>query len=273
MLFYQGFRRAQLFSLRCSWLALLFWAPPVFAGAHFDHRPWGKLLRAHVSEERVDYRGFARDREELNHYLERVSAVKKTVLESWPREEQIAFYLNAYNAITVERILDHYPTKSIQTIPGVWNEIQDRVAGQDLTLDDIEHEILSKRYQEPLIHFAVARASRSGPFLPGEPFEGENLVKQLHQRTQEFLLDASRGVLIDYEKNRVYLSKLFDWLGEDFIPRYGEGSLGGRHTEKIGACLNFVSRYLPKDQEEFILRGRYRVDFLPYDWALNERSP
>ena len=272
MLFYQGFRRAQRFSLGCGLLVLFIATHAAWAGFHFDHSSWGRLLKAHLSEEWVNYRGFSGDREELDHYLERLSAVRKTVLESWPREEQIAFYLNAYNAITVERILDHYPTKGVQTIPGVWNEIQDRVAGQDLTLDDIEHEILSKRYREPLVHFAVSRASRSGPLLPEEPFEGENLVEQLHQRTQEFLLDTSRGVSIDYEKNRVYLPELFDWFGEDFIPRYGTGALSERYGEKLGACLNFVSGYLPRDQKEFIRGGGYQVEFLPYDWLLNERT-
>ena len=97
-------------------------------------------------------------------------------------------------------------------------------------------------------------------------------MKQLHQRTQEFLLDISRGVLVDDEKNRVYLSKIFDWFGEDFIPRYGGGKLSERYGEKLGACLNFVSGYLPGDQKAFIQRGGYQVEFLPYDWSLNERA-
>jgi len=248
----------------------------------FDHSRWGKLLKAHVQEGWVDYVGFARDREELNQYLQWMSAVRPETLESWPREERLAFYLNAYNAITIERILDHYPPdgavffkkmRSIRTIEGVFNEIKDRVAGQDLTLDDIEHEILRKKYQEPLVHFGLVCASRSCPPLRPEPFEGVVVMKQLHQAAQEFLLDPTRGISIDDETNRVTLSKIFEWFGEDFIPRYGGGKLTERYGEKLDACLNFVSQYLPKEQKEFIQKGGYRVDFLPYDWTLNEKTP
>lgn len=282
MLFYQGFHFTQGISskiLLSFGISAFVLTGPAWAGSGFDHSPWGKLLKAHVSEGWVDYRGLAADRDELDHYLERLSAVQKAVLESWPREDQIAFYLNAYNAITVERILDHYPPegavffkkmRSIRTISGVWNEIEDRVAGQDLMLDDIENEILRKRYQEPLVHFAIVCASRSCPPLSQEPLEGPMLMTQLQQRAQEFLLDSTRGVFIDLKKNRVSLSKIFDWFGEDFIARYGGGKLSERYGGKLGAVLNFVSLYLPSDQKEFIQRGGYRVDFLSYDWSLNE---
>ena len=282
MLFYQGSYRTQGFSLLSALLAFFLSIHLAWADPGFDHSPWGKLLKAHVSEGWVDYQGSAKDRGELDHYLERMSAVRKTVLESWTREDQIAFYLNAYNAITVERILDHYPpdgtlffkkVRSVKTIPGVWDEIKDRVAGEDLTLDDIEHEILRKRYREPLIHFAIVCASRSCPPLFEEPFEGETLMTQLSQRAQEFLLDSTRGVLIDLEKNHISLSQIFDWFGEDFIQRYGGGPLSERYGEKLGASLNFVSLYLPKEQKEFIQAGGYQVEFLPYDWSLNEKAP
>jgi len=296
MLFYQGFRAMQATFLCTPVTSNMRHATKVFlffvacclslvvssgAAPGFDHSRLGKLLKAHVEEGWVDYPGFARDREELDRYLQWVSAVKTTTLESWTREDQIAFYLNVYNAITIERILDHYPPdgtvffkkmRSIRNIAGVWNEIKDRIAGQDLTLDDIEHEILRKRYQEPLIHFGLVSASRSCPPLRQEPFEGPILMKQLHQAAQEFLLDPSRGVLIDEEQKLVSLSKIFDWFGEDFIPRYGGGKPAERYGEKVGASLNFVSQYLPKEQKELIHRGGYRVDFLPYDWTLNEKT-
>ena len=287
MLFYQGSRQPQTVFPGKGILVgglggfLFLWASYASAGSDFDHFPWKELLEAHVSEAGVDYPGFSRDRKMLDHYLERLSAVRRPTLEAWPPKEQIAFYANAYNAVVVERVLDHYPPegkalfkseRGVAHIPGMWDEIKDRVAGEDLTLRDIQEEILIKRYGEPLVLFTLSPASRGGPPLPSQPLEESRLTRQLNRFSQEFLLDAQTGVVVDRVGAHVLLPKLFDRFGKDFASRYGGGLLTERFGDKLGASLNFVSRYLPPREKEFIEHGEYTVDFRPHDGALNQRN-
>ncbi len=163
--------------------------------------------------------------------------------------ERLAFYINAYNILTIKLILDNWPLDSIRDIGnffrGPWDiEVLENADGR-LTLDDIEHKII-RQLNEPRIHFAVNCASVSCPDLRNEAYRADILDAQLEEQTRSFLNNA-KGLLV--ENQRLRLSKIFDWYGEDF--------------EVYGNLGNFVKQYRPELQFENIRMN------LSYNWDLN----
>jgi hypothetical protein len=236
------------------------------AGAVPDraHGAWTNLLRRYVSEGLVDYAGLKRGRSELDAYLRSLESVERAELEAWPRADQLAFWINAYNAYTVKLVLDHYPLRSIRSIgflPGSAFKRRfiplERVAGRKLSLDDIEHGILRERFEEPRIHFAIVCASRSCPVLRDEAYRGSGLDAQLDEAARTFLRDPARN-RYDPASRTLSLSRIFEWFRGDF-----EGA--------AGTLPAFVERYADERTAEALRRGGVQVEFLEYDWALNGR--
>ena len=168
----------------------------------FDHeyRAYGQLLRDHVRDGRVDYVALQRDRAALQDVVRAFGAVEPRDFAGWSREQQIAYWVNAYNVFTLQSIVDHYPIdggwlsflrwaprSSIKQIDGVWDERQWDVAEGRMTLDQIEHETLRVRYDEPRIHFAINCAAKSCPPLRPEPYVASRLERQLVLAARDFL--------------------------------------------------------------------------------------
>lgn len=223
----------------------------------FDHGIWNDLLAGAVGDAgRVDYPYLQERRESLDRYLMAVANVDLAKLE---RNELAAFLLNAYNAITVETILDHPTVTSIRQISGVWDGREHRVGRFELTLDDIEHRLLRPFFRDPRLHFAVNCASESCAPLPRWAFRGKELDRQLDQRARLFLSDA-RNVRI--EGDTLMVSSLFDWYGDDFT---AEG-----WRPRADSIPAFIALYAAPEVAER-LRSAEELDivFLEYDWALN----
>lgn len=218
----------------------------------FDHSLYGDVLEEFTENGIVDYGSLRYNRAALNRYLREVAELNPENLDSMAREEKIAFYINVYNALTLKVITDYYPVKSIKDIPGVWDRIEFKVAGEDMTLNHIENEILRKGFKEPRIHFAIVCASKGCPKLAEEPFNGRELNSQLDRAAQGFINDSTR-VRLDRGRHTLYLSPIFKWFKRDF-----------------GDVIGFVSNYLPEDDRRFIKRERIRIRYLNYDWSLNE---
>ena len=242
-------------------------ASPSGDGA-FDHSQYDELLKKHVKGDRVDYAALKKDRAPLDAYVDRVAKLGRPELEKLSRDEQMAFWINAYNAITLRSIVDAYPIEgsffslhprnSIRQIDDVWTR-KHTVASRQLSLDEIEHEILRKQWKDPRVHAAVNCASRSCAALRNEAYAGAKLDAQLDDATRCALADPSRN-RIDPQRGKVELSKAFEWFGEDF---------GVKQDER--AILDFVARYGRPEWKEF-LEGfdPDDVDFLDYDWSLND---
>jgi Protein of unknown function, DUF547 len=178
--------------------------------------------------------------------------------------------INAYNAITLESIINQKPLKkSIKDIFGVWNFAKHTVAGEAKTLDDIEHNTLRKNFNEPRIHAALVCAAMSCPPLRREPYIGAKLNEQLDDQVRQWLSNG-HGLKIDRAQNQVSVSSIFKWFGEDWQKSYGAADkFVGKPTER--AVLNFISRYLsPKDQS-YLAKGSYKLKYLNYDWSLNRQ--
>jgi hypothetical protein len=196
----------------------------------------------------------------LRVYLEQLSKVRQEEFDRWPREEQMAFLINAYNAFTVEKILARYPD-----IGSIWdfgklfgNPFKDEffvLLGQKRSLDWIEHEKLRQTYRDPRIHFAVNCASVGCPMLREEAYVAARLEAQLEAQARRFLSDRSRNRL---REERLEVSKIFDWFKEDFEPR---AAYFARYADVLADD--------PKGRSA-IAGGRLALRFLDYDWSLND---
>jgi hypothetical protein len=234
----------------------------------FDHahQPWDALLKKHVvlvdggKASRLDYAALAKERAALRGYLDALSGVSETEFSGWSRAQQMAFLVNAYNAFTAEKILTRYPNlKSIWDFGRFFgNPFRDEfftLVGGRMSLDEVEHGILRKRYRDPRVHYAVNCASIGCPMLREEAYVAANLERQLDEQARRFLSDRTRNRV---RSGRLEVSKIFDWFREDFEPL--EGYLA-RYAATLGDN--------PIEQGKIAARA-LPVAFTDYDWALND---
>ncbi|WP_017324852.1 DUF547 domain-containing protein [Synechococcus sp. PCC 7336] len=222
----------------------------------------------------VDYEALQANRAQLDTYIDDLAALDEATYESWSEAEQIAYWVNAYNAITLKSIIDQTPIKpSIKDIIGVWRIRRHAIFGGNKTLNNIEHDVLRVDFDEPRIHAALVCAAVSCPPLRTEPFTGENLDAQLDDQVEQWLAKED-GLRIDREEGVVYLSKIFDWFTVDWVPSYGLDEGDNRFTgnDKERAVLNFVAGYVNESDREFLEAGDYRIQYFDYDWSLNIQS-
>ena len=221
-----------------------------------DQALYGTLLHRHVHNGRVDYSGMQKDEAVMDRYLEQLAGIDPRSLS---RDEQFAFYVNAYNAWTIKLVLSRYPNiASIKELGRLfsspWKRKIARIDGQLLTLDQIEHDILRKRFGDSRVHFAVNCASKGCPPLQAEPFTGARLDDQLNRAARAFINDSRYNRL---EGDTLWASKIFDWFSEDF------------KEDVIGTFLRFAEPPLKERLEKD--SDRIRVKYLDYDWSLNGR--
>jgi len=250
---------------RLTLLAAALLVTPALALDH-SHAAWDALLKKHVvlvegaKASQLRYAAIAKERGALQQYLKDLSRASQAEFEGWSRPEQMAFLINAYNAATVEKVLTRYPDlRSIWDFGKVFgNPFRDEffaLLGRRMSLDQLEHDILRKRYGEPRIHFAVNCASIGCPMLREEAYVGVHLERQLEEQARRFLSDRSRNRARD---GRLEVSKIFDWYKEDFEPR-----------ERFFARFAAVLSDQPAEQKR-VAEGKARITFLDYDWSLND---
>lgn len=244
---------------------------PVVAAVPFSDAAYAHILDRYVnSNGLVDYQGLQANAESLKAFNESLGTVAPKTYASWSDAEKIAFLINAYNAFTLESIIDQNPLKdSIRDIPGVWKIRRFNIAGQSKTLDDIEHQMLRQQFNEPRIHAALNCTAISCPPLRIEPYTAEELDQQLEDQVKRWL-STPQGLQIDRSQNRVAISAIFDWFGDDWIPQYGVET-GFTGNEKQRATLNFISQYVSPSDREYLRQGNYQLSYLEYDWTLNRQ--
>jgi len=232
------------------------------APAPIDHTGFDALLRRHVADGLVDYDAFARSGE-FQDYLERLAAARPDEL---PEAEQLAFWINTYNAWTIQQINAHRERESIRNInktlgllslKGPWSEKMVRAAGRTLSLDDVEHGIVRKEFDEPRIHFALVCAALGCPPLRSEAYTGPRLEEQLEDQARAFLLRSPGKNRVDAEEATVWVSSILTWYQDDF---------GGTDA----ALGQFLARYWPEGEDrQLLLSGRFKLRKTEYDWTLN----
>jgi len=218
-----------------------------------NHQAWTELLQAHVdSNGSVSYKGFVADSVRLDQYLNTLSDCYPNA--SWSREEKLAYWINAYNAFTVKLIVDNYPVSSIKDIKkgipfvnSVWDIKFFEIGGQKMDLNEIEHSILRKEFNEPRIHFSIVCASISCPKLRNEAFEAKKLEQQLQQQAIDFINDSTKN---NIGKEELQLSSLFNWFEKDFT--------------KETTLKEYVRKYAKHDFDMAT-----KVKYMEYNWNLN----
>jgi hypothetical protein len=231
-----------------------------------DHSAFNLVLSAHSTPTGVDYAKLKTDRAPLDRYVAQLGTVSGKQFDRWPRDEQIAYLLNAYNSIVLQQVIDDYPIQrssnpavlvrpanSVWQIDGFFSALKHRVAGRHLTLDQIEHEWLRPKYKEPRIHFALVCAAQSCPPLREEAYRADRLSAQLDEQARAFLNDRDRNRFL---QESAQLSEIFRWFGDDF------GGEPGLRT--------FLARYLNPELAQRVRDASYAIKYVDYDWTLND---
>jgi len=224
-----------------------------------DYSLWTKVLKGYVNEQGlVDYEKLKNNSTDLDKFIEQVG---KANIDGLSRNEKKAFWINAYNALTVHLIVDKYPLKfgGIRTIN--WGRpwsIKMKVANQEMSLGDIEHKILRKwDPADPRIHFALNCASIGCPKLPNKLFDPQRLDQQLHYETKRFINDPEK-VKLDREANILYHSELLNWYEEDFLVVASDQ-------------LEYIKKYLNDDDKIYLENNNVVLKSIKYDWGLNKQ--
>jgi len=229
-----------------------------------SYKAWGQWLKNYAvvngSATTVKYKEALKKKNDMDPLVQTIEKMERAKYDSLPEKERLAFLINSYNILTVKWILDHYPVKSIKDtgsfLQSPWKKKFFKLFGEDENLDGIEHEKIRKDFNEPRIHFAVVCASKGCPALKGVPYLASDLDKQLEESLKAFLQDGARN-RYDTKENTLYLSKIFNWYGDDF-------------KKASGTVQNFVAPRMGKTPEEVEKIKNAKVEFLEYDWDLNE---
>ncbi|MFL0681858.1 MAG: DUF547 domain-containing protein [Algoriphagus aquaeductus] len=239
-----------LISCQSSSLGMAGTTPP-------SHQIWDQLVKAHVKPNgMVDYKGFIKDKAKLEQYTKLLSE-NAPDRKTWSKNQQLAYWINAYNAFTVKLIVDNYPTKSIRDlgpklkiplIKDVWHYKFFKIGGVESSLDEIEHSIIRKEFDEPRIHFAINCASVSCPPLLNEAFVPEKLESQLQKVAITFINDPTRNKITP---DAVQISSIFLWFKGDFT--------------KKGSLIDFLNLY-----SKVKIKSNAKISHLDYNWNLNE---
>jgi hypothetical protein len=250
----------------------------------FSYDDYAVALKAYVDDGgMVNYKGLKADPARLDAFGAALAALDPKTFEAWSDAEKIAFWANAYNALTLKAISHHYPIKasfgksllypknSIRQIPGVWTKLRFVVMGREMTLDEIEHKELRAKFDEPRIHMALVCAAMSCPPLRNEPYVAERLDEQFADQARRFLARKDR-FRIDREKRTVHLSAIFKWFGGDFVKKYGTADAFEGHSDADRAVLNYTAGILPEDDARFLRSAKLSISYLDYDWTLNEQK-
>lgn len=210
------------------------------------HDVWNKLLGKYVSASgNVDYKGFKSDKPALDSYLQSLAA--NLPVDSWSRADKMAYWINAYNAFTIDLILDNYPVSSILNLDGgkTWDVKRITLGGKKYSLNQIENEILRPQFKDARIHFALNCAARSCPPLYNKAFTAKNLERALEQRTRQFINNAKFNTL---SPSQASVSKIFEWYAADF-----------------GNLNVFLNQYATVK-----LNPNATIVFQEYNWDLNQ---
>ena len=262
-------------------------APPAISRADEFNSTFSPIFESYVDDNGfVNYAKLRRRRVVLNNAVDRLSNVKQAEYDKWLRKEKIAFWINAYNIFTLKIVIDNYPIKplrykilfnypvnSIAHISDFWTKNYFNVMGRQYTLREIERDVLLKGFGEARICFAVFYATRSGAPLRNEAFLGEKLDEQLDEQGKKFFAN-NLAFKIDPAEATVYLStifSIFDWHKDVFLNQYGTDENFRQQKPIDRAALNCIKNYISEADADYLLKQKYAVKYIKYDWTLNEQ--
>jgi uncharacterized protein DUF547 len=253
--------------------------PSAQGGADGPRAGYDLALDTYVRDGLVSYRALRVDRSKLDAF---VNSLASASVDSQPRNDQIAFWLNAYNALVLRTIVDQYPIplrsqqyppRSIRQIPGAFERTPRHVAGKTMTLDQIEQTVLPG-FKDPRLFLALGRGALGSGRLLSEAFTGAELERQLSAVAAE-CISRAQCMQVDRGANTVKVSSIFSWREHDFTTAYGDNAdpKFGSRSPMERAVLAFVKPRLLTTEVEFLERNEFQVKYIPFDWSLNELNP
>lgn len=239
-------------ALFAALLCLTAFSASAFARDIVDPKPFDKLLKKYVDESgAVDYAGWKANKEDgaaLDAFVAAVGSAKVTGDD----DAKLAFYVNAYNALVLDEILDEYPLKSVMKVDGFFKTRKHKVAGKDLTLDQLENEVIRKEFAEPRIHFVLVCGAKSCPPLRRKAATAANIDGLMESSAKRFIPAATK-----VKDGVVTTSKLFEWFAGDF-------------EKSDGSVAKYLARYVPKHKDALLADGA-KIKYSHYSWKLNEQ--
>jgi hypothetical protein len=235
----------------------------------------------------VNYKALRRRRLELKRLLEEFDALDPNEYRSWSSQDKTAFWINAYNVQMLNIIVENYPINasrilsifwgpySIRHIKGIWTDYKFIVMDEEFTLSEIEQRFFRRQFNDPRVFLALTRASLSSPPLRNGPYYGHKLDRQLDDQAKRFL-SSRRGFSIDRDEHKVYLSAIFEpkptWYGQEFVPQFSTDKRFKDQKPAVRSVLNFITQYIPEPDVSFLEVQNYTVEFMKYDWTLDDSS-
>jgi hypothetical protein len=243
------------------------------------HRPFDQVLDLYVRDGLVYYRALQIERGRFDAYVRSLD-VAGAVYDGWARDEQAAFWVNAYNAFVLRTVINAYPIRgrspdyppnSIRQIPGAFERIQHRAAGRRVTLDEIEKTILPG-FEDPRLLLALGRGAIGSTRLRSEAITAARLARQLEEATREFAT-RQRHIAVDPVANRVGVSPIIGWNEARFVAAYGGENGGSPFASRSPverAVLSLIAPHMLPSEREFLNRNEFEVRFMDFDWRLND---
>jgi hypothetical protein len=238
-------------------------------GAELLHRPLDQILDVNVRDGLVYYRALKSDRGRLDRYLASL-AVTPAVYQGWSKRQQMAFWVNAYNAFVLKTVIDNYPLRgTIRQIPGAFDKNAFRAAGRSVTLDQIEKTILPE-FKEPRLFLALGRGAVGSGRLRSEAYTADRLDKQLADIQAEFV---SNRYLYRFDRltNELSITPIVSWREADFVAAYDKADpVFAQRSPIERAIIAFITPHLLPLEKEQIKNNQFRVVFHEMDWRLND---
>jgi len=266
-------------------VSLMMWTAHVGVGASggittrgqaINTGSFDRLLDLYVRDGLVYYAALRVQRAGLDRFVGSLATVAG--VDTWPLNDQKAFWLNAYNALVLETVIDHYPvrgqspdypTNSIRQIPGAFGQRIHRVAGRDLTLDAIETTVLTE-LSDPRVFLALGRGAVDSGRLRSETYVSSQLEEQLEEVLQEFAA-SPRHVRLDRLAQEIRVSPIFGWRQQEFVAAYAErGWADSGRTPLERAVLSAIGPKLFPSERAFLEENQFSLDYHPFDWRLND---
>jgi hypothetical protein len=242
------------------------------------HVAFDQLLDPNVRDGLVYYRAMKSERGRLDRYVAALN-VPAATYGAWTKDQQIAFWLNAYNAFVLQTVIDNYPIQgrsaavpasSIKQIPGAFDQTKHRAAGRSVTLDEIEKTILPE-FKDARLYLALGRGAVGSGRLRSEAYTGERLKRQLDAVQSEFVNDQQM-IEIDRAANTVSVTPILSWREAEFVAQYDSGATGtfAQRSPLERALVAFVMPHALRLEKEMLQKNAFKVQFRPFDWRLND---
>lgn len=209
-----------------------------------------RLLQRHVTGGQVNYSSLQQDKAELQRLVQQIARYN---LKGAPAAERKAFYINAYNVLVLQQVLSHYPLQSVMDVPGFFDKQQYTVAGESLTLNELEKQKLLAVYKDARLHFALVCAAKSCPPLLNKAYTPAQVEAQLEAQARR-TLQSQAFIKVQHSGKKVLVSEIFKWYERDFL-------------QEASSIAAYVNRYRQNP-----LPHGYRLGYYTYQWALNDSS-